>query len=121
MLHLINNRVVIEKLLADRIVAREEKNWVQADAIRDILNTYGIQVVDTKEGQLPRNYNTVLKQRYRTDIEKLQCTISWQASEITRLKDESNFLVRLYEKRIKFYLDRYITKPIIMPNQVSSL
>ena len=40
----------IKKLVEERIAARENKNWVESDRIRDILNERGYQVKDTKEG-----------------------------------------------------------------------
>lgn len=39
-----------KKLIEKRRIAREEKNWAQADAIRDELLSLGIEVADTRQG-----------------------------------------------------------------------
>mgnify|MGYP002510948381 CR=1 FL=1 len=41
----------IQKLLEERKVARENKNWAESDRIRDLLKDKGYTVKDTKEGQ----------------------------------------------------------------------
>ena len=41
----------IQVLLDERQVARNEKNWQEADAIRDKINTLGWDVEDTSDGQ----------------------------------------------------------------------
>ena len=40
----------IEELIAKRTQARKEKNWGEADAIRDKLNEMGIVLEDTPQG-----------------------------------------------------------------------
>jgi cysteinyl-tRNA synthetase len=44
------NMADIEQLLTDRVTARQEKNWEQADAIRAELEEKKIMVLDTPEG-----------------------------------------------------------------------
>ena len=39
-----------KSLIAERIVAREQKNWEKSDLIRDELELRGIRIKDTKEG-----------------------------------------------------------------------
>lgn len=39
-----------KELIEKRRIAREEKNWAQADAIRDELLSLGIEVADTRQG-----------------------------------------------------------------------
>lgn len=41
---------LIEKLVAERAEARENKQWARADEIRNKLNEMNIEVLDTKEG-----------------------------------------------------------------------
>jgi cysteinyl-tRNA synthetase len=41
-----------EELLAERLKARENKDWKQADILRDKLNEIGVMVMDTGEGQM---------------------------------------------------------------------
>ena len=48
----------VEELLLQRSQARAEKNWSEADRIRDELNEMGVTVKDTSEGQYP--FATVL-------------------------------------------------------------
>jgi len=43
-------RAVIERLVAERIQARSEKNWHRADEIRTELDHLGVQVTDTPTG-----------------------------------------------------------------------
>jgi cysteinyl-tRNA synthetase len=38
--------VVIDRLLEERSSARVAKNWTEADRLRDVLNTIGVQVTD---------------------------------------------------------------------------
>ena len=40
----------IEALIAQRAQAKKEKNWAQADAIRDQLKTMGVEIKDTPNG-----------------------------------------------------------------------
>ena len=40
----------IAKLLEERKIARENKNWAESDRIRDELKEKGYQVKDTKDG-----------------------------------------------------------------------
>ena len=40
----------IEALIQARAKAKAEKNWAEADRIRDELKAQGIELVDTKEG-----------------------------------------------------------------------
>ena len=40
----------IEALIAQRAQAKADKNWAEADRIRDELKEKGIELVDTKEG-----------------------------------------------------------------------
>jgi cysteinyl-tRNA synthetase len=40
----------IERLIAERTVARKERNWARADEIRDELDALGVQVTDTAAG-----------------------------------------------------------------------
>ncbi|MEB3103639.1 cysteine--tRNA ligase [Ferviditalea candida] len=40
----------VEKLIAERIEARKNKNWARADEIRDQLTAKGIQLEDTQQG-----------------------------------------------------------------------
>ena len=42
----------IQKLLEERKLARENKNWTESDRIRDLLKEKGYVVKDTKEGQI---------------------------------------------------------------------
>jgi len=44
------NEEQVEKLIADRLAARKEKNWAEADRIRDELKTAGIELEDTPGG-----------------------------------------------------------------------
>ncbi len=44
----------IEKLIAERNIARQNKNWKQADQIRDELINMGIELEDTHEGTIWR-------------------------------------------------------------------
>jgi cysteinyl-tRNA synthetase len=45
-----DERHVIERLVADRSRAREERDWARADRIRAELDARGVQVTDTAEG-----------------------------------------------------------------------
>jgi len=40
----------VEKLIADRLAARKDKNWGEADRIRDELKTAGIELEDVPGG-----------------------------------------------------------------------
>ena len=40
----------VEKLIEARQNARKEKNWAEADRIRDLLKDMGIVLMDTKQG-----------------------------------------------------------------------
>jgi cysteinyl-tRNA synthetase len=40
----------IERLIADRTKARDERDWSRADEIRDELENLGVQVTDTGAG-----------------------------------------------------------------------
>jgi len=40
----------VEKLIEARQNARKEKNWAEADRIRDVLKDMGIVLMDTKQG-----------------------------------------------------------------------
>jgi len=40
----------VEALIVARQIARKEKNWVEADTIRDKLNEMGIILEDTPQG-----------------------------------------------------------------------
>ena len=40
----------IDALVAARAAAKKEKNWAQADRIRDELKARGIEVIDTPQG-----------------------------------------------------------------------
>ena len=40
----------IENLIAQRAQAKKDKNWAEADRIRDALKARGIELIDTKEG-----------------------------------------------------------------------
>jgi cysteinyl-tRNA synthetase len=40
----------VEALLAARAVARTERNWAAADAVRDSLGRMGVQIEDTSQG-----------------------------------------------------------------------
>ena len=40
----------IEELLAQRAAAKKEKNWAEADRIRDELKAQGIEIIDTPQG-----------------------------------------------------------------------
>jgi cysteinyl-tRNA synthetase len=40
----------IEALIAQRAQAKADKNWAEADRIRDELKEKGIELIDTKEG-----------------------------------------------------------------------
>ena len=40
----------VEKLIAARQAARSEKNWAEADRIRDVLKDMGIVIMDSKQG-----------------------------------------------------------------------
>ena len=40
----------IETLIAERVKAREAKDWSTSDSIRDRLETMGIEIQDTPEG-----------------------------------------------------------------------
>lgn len=40
----------IQKLIEERNKAKSEKNWSQADAIRDTITSHGFEVLDTKDG-----------------------------------------------------------------------
>ena len=42
----------VEKLLEERLVARKSGNYQLSDSIRDKLNSMGVEVRDTPEGQL---------------------------------------------------------------------
>jgi cyanophycinase-like exopeptidase len=45
----------IERILRERAAARKQKNWTQADALRQQLQDLGIEVRDTPEGTLWRS------------------------------------------------------------------
>ena len=40
----------IDALLAQRAQAKKEKNWTEADRIRDELKAQGIEIIDTPQG-----------------------------------------------------------------------
>ena len=40
----------IDALIAARAQAKADKNWAEADRIRDELKAQGIELIDTKEG-----------------------------------------------------------------------
>lgn len=40
----------VEKLIEARQNARKEKNWAEADRIRDQLKDMGVVIMDTKQG-----------------------------------------------------------------------
>jgi cysteinyl-tRNA synthetase len=40
----------IEKLIKERALARQNKDWAQADKIRDDLKKLGVEIIDTKQG-----------------------------------------------------------------------
>ena len=40
----------VEALLAERSIARADKDWTRADAIREQLNALGVVVTDTEDG-----------------------------------------------------------------------
>ncbi len=40
----------IQKLIKERNKAKSEKNWSQADAIRDTITSHGFEVLDTRDG-----------------------------------------------------------------------
>ena len=42
----------VQKLVDERNIARENKNWAESDRIRDILIGMGYTVKDSKEGTL---------------------------------------------------------------------
>jgi len=44
----------IEKLIADRLAARSNKEWVESDRIRDYLKDSGVILDDRKEGTVWR-------------------------------------------------------------------
>jgi len=41
----------VQKLLDQRKVARQERNWARSDQLRDALLAHGIRVTDGPEGQ----------------------------------------------------------------------
>ncbi len=43
-------RVAIDRLIAERASAREGRDWARADRIRDELESLGVQVTDTPDG-----------------------------------------------------------------------
>ena len=43
-------KVKIEKLLSQRVIAKEKKDFSHADKIRDELRELGVEIKDTKEG-----------------------------------------------------------------------
>jgi cysteinyl-tRNA synthetase len=40
----------VEELIAERVHARQEKDWARADKIRNDLKELGVEVTDTKDG-----------------------------------------------------------------------
>jgi cysteinyl-tRNA synthetase len=40
----------IEELIAERVYARQKKDWAKADKIRNELKELGVEVIDTKDG-----------------------------------------------------------------------
>ena len=44
----------IERLIAERVAARQARNWARADAIRDELAAAGIELEDSREGTVWR-------------------------------------------------------------------
>jgi cysteinyl-tRNA synthetase len=40
----------VEELIAQRTQARKDKNWAEADRIRDELKARGIEIIDTPQG-----------------------------------------------------------------------
>ena len=40
----------VEALIAARAAAKKEKNWAEADRIRDTLKEMGIEIMDTPQG-----------------------------------------------------------------------
>lgn len=46
----LNPKEVIEKIIEQRKLARDNKDWAKSDEIRDKLLTYNIQLKDSKEG-----------------------------------------------------------------------
>ncbi len=45
-----DERLMIEELIGQRLTARQNKNWQQADAIRDKLHEMGVELEDNAEG-----------------------------------------------------------------------
>jgi len=41
----------IERLLAEREIARKDEDWFKADALRENLDKLGVEVIDTKKEQ----------------------------------------------------------------------
>ena len=51
-----SNDAEIETLIAERSVARKEKNWARSDEIRNRLNELGVVVKDNPDGTVSWNY-----------------------------------------------------------------
>ena len=51
-----SNDAEIETLIAERSVARKEKNWTRSDEIRNRLNELGVVVKDNPDGTVSWNY-----------------------------------------------------------------
>ena len=41
---------IIDALVSARLAAKKEKNWAEADRIRDELKAQGIEIIDTPQG-----------------------------------------------------------------------
>ncbi len=52
-----SERQIVEKLIAERSVARQEKNWAEADRLREHLKTFNIELADTSTGTVWRKSN----------------------------------------------------------------
>jgi cysteinyl-tRNA synthetase len=57
----VNKSQIVENLIKERDIARENKNWLRADQIRDQLIAMGIELEDTPDGTIYRSIPVIIK------------------------------------------------------------
>lgn len=91
----------VDQLLIERDAARQRKDYVESDRIKDLLRRHGVVVVDTPRGQ-NANAGTVYEQQlldglnesFRFRVEYLEQTIGIYLKTEHRLHDRIAELVR---------------------------